>query len=105
MKKYARLFTYLSPLKGNIVLYVLFTILSVAFSIVSLSMLIPFLDLIFNPEKKVYQLPAGGLNSSTLLQTLNYYITKMIDEHSTLYALGTICVVIILAIFLKNLFL
>lgn len=105
MKKYARLFKYLSPLKGNIVLYVLFTILSVAFSIVSLGMLIPFLDLLFNPGKKVYALPAGGLNSSTLLQTLSYYITKMIDDHNALYALGFICIIIIIAIFLKNLFL
>ncbi|CAN5239236.1 ABC transporter ATP-binding protein [soil metagenome] len=105
MKNYARLFKYLSPLKGNSVLDVVFTILSVAFSIVSLGMLIPFLDLLFNPGKKVYALPAGGLNSSTLLQTLSYYITKMIDDHNALYALGFICIIIIIAIFLKNLFL
>lgn len=105
MKKYSRLFSYLSNLKTNIFLYVVFTILSVIFSIVSLGMLIPFLDLIFNPEKKVYVLPEGGLNSANMLQTFNYYITQMIDTHSTLYALGAICVVIIIAIFLKNLFL
>src|ERR1051326_6083780 len=104
MKKYSRLFKYLSPLKGRIALYTLFTILSVAFSIVSLGMLIPFLDLIFHPEKKVYQLPSGGFNALNLLQTLSYYVTKMIDEHSTLYALGGICVIIIVAIFLKNVF-
>ena len=105
MKKYSRLFSYLSNLKTNIFLYVVFTILSVIFSIVSLGMLIPFLDLIFNPEKKVYVLPEGGLTSANMLQTFNYYITQMIDMHSTLYALGAICVVIIIAIFLKNLFL
>src|SRR5690242_1361578 len=105
MKKYSRIFKYLSPLKGKIALYTLFTILSVAFSIISLGMLVPFLDLLFNPEKKVYQLPAGGFSAANLLQTLSYYITKMIDEHSRLYALGGICVVIIISIFLKNLFL
>lgn len=105
MKKYSRIFKYLSPLKGKIALYTLFTILSVAFSIVSLGMLVPFLDLLFNPDKKVYQLPTGGFSASTLLQTLSYYITKMIDAHSRLYALGGICVVIIVSIFLKNLFL
>lgn len=105
MKKYSRIFKYLSPLKGKIALYTLFTILSVAFSIISLGMLVPFLDLLFNPDKKVYQLPSGGFSASNLLQTLSYYITKMIDEHSRLYALGGICVVIIISIFLKNLFL
>lgn len=105
MKKYSRLFSYLTNVKTNIVLYVVFTILSVIFSIVSLGMLIPFLDLIFNPDKKVYALPEGGLNSANLLQTINYYITQMIDEHGTMYALGAICVIIIIAIFMKNLFL
>jgi subfamily B ATP-binding cassette protein MsbA len=105
MKKYSRIFKYLSPLKGKIGLYTLFTILSVAFSIISLGMLIPFLDLLFNPEKKVYQLPSGGFSAATLLQTLSYYITRMIDEHSRLYALGGICIVIIISIFLKNVFL
>jgi subfamily B ATP-binding cassette protein MsbA len=105
MKKYSRLFKYLSPLKGKIALYTLCTVLSVAFSIVSLGMLIPFLDLIFHPEKKVYQLPSGGFNAGNLLQTLSYYITRMIDEHGKLYALAGICVIIIIAIFLKNLFL
>src|SRR5919112_5202568 len=105
MKKYARLFTYLSDLKTNIILYVVFTILSVAFSIISLGMLIPFLDLLFHPEKKVYSLPEGSLNAAGLLQTFSYYITKMIDEHSAVYALGSICITIIITIFLKNIFL
>jgi ATP-binding cassette, subfamily B, bacterial MsbA len=105
MKKYARLFRYLTPLKGNIFLYILFTLLSVAFSIVSLGMLIPFLNLLFDPGKRVYTLPEGGLSSSTLVQTLSYYITKMMDEHSASYALAMICVIIITSIFLKNLFL
>ncbi|MGI8950057.1 MAG: ABC transporter ATP-binding protein [Chitinophagaceae bacterium] len=105
MKKYSRLFSYLSPLKLNIVFYVLFTILSVAFSIISLGMLIPFLDLLFNPEKKVYNLPAGSLTSANLLQTFDFYITRMIDEHGVVYALGAICIVIIISIFLKNMFL
>ncbi len=105
MKKYARIFRYFGALKGNIVLYVVFTILSVVFSIVSLGMLAPFLDLLFNPDKKVHQLPSGGLNSANMLQTANYYLTKMIDAHSAVYALGAICIFIIVAIFLKNLFL
>jgi subfamily B ATP-binding cassette protein MsbA len=105
MKKYSRLFTYLSGVKGNIILYVVFTILSVSFSIISLGMLIPFLNLIFFPDKKVYVLPEGGFNSSNLLQVLSYYVTKLIDERSAVFALGFICIVIIISVFLKNLFL
>ncbi|MEO7984812.1 MAG: ABC transporter ATP-binding protein, partial [Bacteroidota bacterium] len=47
MKQYARIFDYLKVYKGKIVLYFLFTLLSIVFSIVSIGMLMPFLQLIF----------------------------------------------------------
>lgn len=105
MKKYSRLFGYIGTQKGKVALYILFTILSVLFSVVSLAMLMPFLDMIFHPEKKVYQFPAGGFSSSNLLEIFNYYLTKLIDAHGSMYALGGICIFIVVAIFLKNLFL
>jgi subfamily B ATP-binding cassette protein MsbA len=106
MKKYTRLLKYLGDLKLSIVLYILFTILSVAFSIVSVGMLIPFLNLLFHQDQRVNQLPHGSiLNSSNLIQTLEYYLTRIIQTHSMMYALVIICVIILGAILLKNLFL
>ena len=48
MKKYSRVFAYFKNYIPQVVLYVLCTILSIIFSIVSIGMLIPFLELIFN---------------------------------------------------------
>jgi len=42
MKKYARVFKYINAYKGSIALYVLFIILSILFSIISIGMLMPF---------------------------------------------------------------
>jgi subfamily B ATP-binding cassette protein MsbA len=55
MKKYSRIFKYLGQYKGQILLYFLFIILSVVFSVVSLGMLAPFFDLIFKQDNGTAQ--------------------------------------------------
>lgn len=105
MKKYAGLLKYFKPFKGNIILYFVFTLLSIIFGIVSLSMLIPFLDVLFHPDKQVTTLVPFKLNADVLLHNLSYYLTKVIIEKSVVTALAYICLIILTAIFLKNLFL
>lgn len=106
MKNYARLFKYLSDLKLSIGLYIVFTLLSVAFSVVSITMLIPFMNLLFHPKELVLSLPKGSVfNSNNLVDTFKYYLSKIIVSHSMMYALVILCVIILVAITLKNFFL
>jgi subfamily B ATP-binding cassette protein MsbA len=105
MKKYAGLLKYFKPFKANIALYVLFSLLSIVFGIVSIGMLIPFLDVLFNPDKRVFVLPEFTFDAGTILETLSYYLSKVINEQGVITALGYICIIIITAIFLKNVFL
>ena len=105
MKRYASLLKYFKPYKGNIVLYFLFTLLSVVFGIVSISMLIPFLDILFHPEKRVTDLKIFKFNAESILHNLSYYLTRIINEQGIMPALTYICLTIITAVFLKNLFL
>jgi subfamily B ATP-binding cassette protein MsbA len=105
MKKYAGLLRYFKPFKGNIALYILFTLLSVVFGIVSIGMLIPFLDILFDPTKRVVELRPFEFNAGSLLNTLSYYLSRIISEQGVVSALGYICIIIITSIFLKNLFL
>ena len=51
MKRFSTIFGYLRDQKGNIALYVLFNLLSIIFSLVSLAMLAPFLQLLFGQKK------------------------------------------------------
>lgn len=103
MKKYLGLVKYLKPYRKNIVLYLIFVLFAVIFSVVSIAMLFPFLEIIFN-NKLVTEKPVFELSSGWLLDSMRYYFSMIIQEHSKTYALGLVCIFIVTAIFLKNLF-
>lgn len=105
MKKYAGLLKYFIPFKQNIFLYILFTLLSVVFGILSIGMLIPFLDVLFDPEKRVNQLPPLEFKADSILKTISYYLSQIINTDGVITALAYICIIIITSIFFKNLFL
>jgi subfamily B ATP-binding cassette protein MsbA len=106
MKQYARVFRYLKNYKLRIFLYFLFTLLSIAFSIISLGMLMPFLELIFNAGKES---AIGGLAQSSRNPVIAFIRERLVQlvskPEGKLKALQYICVLIVILIFLKNLFL
>jgi len=101
MKKYARVFTYLGRHKSSITWYFISILLSIVFSILSIGMLLPFMQLIFGVE-------SGGItkpSTNPLVQYVNEQLGSLISNGSVYHALGIVCVLIICSIFLKNLFL
>jgi subfamily B ATP-binding cassette protein MsbA len=101
MKQYARIFGYLRHYQAQIGLYFLCIILSIIFSIVSVGMLMPFLELIFNSG-------AGGIakaSSNPVISFIREHLTESITSGGKLKTLGLICILIVVTIFLKNLFL
>ncbi len=106
MKKYARIFRYLKEYKTKIVLYFFSILLSVVFSIVSVGMLMPFLDLIFKGKNDT-----SGLLQSTGNPAIKYIRDVLIriiqsgGADGKVKALAIICIVILISILLKNLFL
>ena len=102
MKKYSRILHYLAPYKGKIFLYFLFTILSIIFGLVSFGMLSPFFDLIF--LGKTMDLPAVAASGDSL-SNIKTWLYGHLQGYSLLQMLAAICVVLLTAIFLKNLFL
>lgn len=105
MKKFARILRYLADKKGNIVLYFVFNLLSILFSLASLAMLAPFLQLLFGKEKLVNVAPTFSWSASGLMNYLKYELSQLIQAHSPVYALGAICITIIITILFKNFFL
>jgi ATP-binding cassette, subfamily B, bacterial MsbA len=104
MKKYARVFRYISQYRSDAFLYILFIVLSIIFSLVSLGMLFPFLEMLFNGNKT----GTSGLMGSTDSGTVRYVRNLLVESIETRGKDGTlkwICVFIIVSIFLKNLFL
>ncbi len=102
MKNYLGLLKYLRPYRRNVFLYFLFILLSVLFSVISITMLFPFLQIIFNGDKLVTIKPALTFSSTSVINTLQYYLSKIIIEHDKLFALSLVCVFIIFAILIKN---
>ncbi len=106
MKQFKRIFKYLAGYKGNIGLYFLFVILSIVFSMVSLAMLAPFLQLLFKQTELVLEKPEWSLSAAAILENLKYFISKIITEtNGTEKALAFICGIIIVSVLFKNVFL
>jgi ATP-binding cassette, subfamily B, bacterial MsbA len=107
MKQYSRIFQYLGAFKGKIFLYFLFTVLSVLFSIVSIGMLMPFLEIIFtNPRPECADCNTlGKVSSSPLIQYVKDFLKDSVNTRGKATTLGIICFLILLFIFLKNFFL
>jgi len=96
MKRFVNLLRYIVPYWLQAVLHTVFSFLSVVFSLFSLTMVIPFLGILFNTQEKVYQsLPLSfefmrqeGLGLLTILKNnFFYYITQLIDNKGSIYAL------------------
>jgi subfamily B ATP-binding cassette protein MsbA len=105
MKRFSTILKYLSDQKRYVVLYFVVNLLSVLFSLVSLTMLVPFLQLLFGKEKMAEKMPSLSFSASSVLDYIKYNLGVLIRDHGAAYALGAICVIIILSIFFKNFFL
>ena len=84
--------------------YGLFITLSIVFSLFSLGMLTPFLDLIFG-KSALNSLPVNTIDASSIKDVIYGFLQNNIAKYGKSYALGWICLFIIVSIFLKNLFL
>lgn len=104
MKKYARLFRYLAAYKSNIILYFLFIVLAIVFSIASIGSLPFFIDLIFTKGKADVLEPEAINNSQDFIRYISYYLQELIKTNGKVYVLALICVMVLIAVFLKNLF-
>lgn len=109
MKKFSRIFRYIGRYRAKLFLYFLLTILSTVFSVVSIGMLGPFMQIIFTPETPAGPAcdcaPKAAQQSNAAGAFINDIITHYKHANGPLAAVAIICVFIITATVLKNLFL
>ena len=103
ISKFNRVLTYVKPYWGSVTMNIVFTILATVFSLFSFSMIVPFLNLLFNPDNLITVKPEFSLSSDVLLETMNYYISSIIIAKGQKMALLFICVMLVFAFFLRNL--
>jgi subfamily B ATP-binding cassette protein MsbA len=105
MKRYQRIFKYIGHYKNKLFSYVLCTILGTVFGIFSIAMLSPFIALIVKDDAgEKAQAGADLIKSNAAGGYISGWLNSIIDEHGKTYALGAICVFIIVSTLLKNLF-
>ncbi len=103
INKFNRVLAYVKPYWGSVTMNIVFVILSTIFSLFSFSMIVPFLNLLFNPDNLITVKPEFSLSSDALLETMNYYISAIIIAKGQKMALLFICAMLVFAFFLRNL--
>jgi subfamily B ATP-binding cassette protein MsbA len=102
MKKLFRVIAYIFPYWGHLLSNLFFNLMAIVFSLFSLALLIPFLNLLFGMNKLITHKPALTFSTHSALDYLNYYISQIIIHQGKLQALVFICIVILTAFFFKN---
>jgi len=102
MKKFSRILQYLSKYRGKLVVYLVFTLLSTLFGIISLGMLSPFLSILFKSGESSAQ--KGFTINSNAVGSLKNVITDIVNTHGPMWGLAVICLLILVSTILKNVF-
>ncbi len=105
MKSLGTIFQYIKRYPKLVFAYFTFNVLSTIFSLISLTLLSPFLMLIFNVDSGIRNIPAKtNFLTGALNQFKNLVRTMTDSDEGKIRALGLICIVVVIAVILKNLF-
>jgi len=111
MQSYWGIIGLLRNYKGQVVTVILFNILSVIFSLFSLTMVVPLLGVLFGIQPIVTVKPEFSFNPNALIDRFYYEVSQLILNDAgeitmdgQMRALVFICVFVVITFFLKNLF-
>ena len=103
MQVFQQLFTYIKNYKPYVALNILFNVLMVFFNIVSIPMLIPFLQILLGQTIPPTQKPDFQWSIKNLTDLFYYQLGHIIDVFGKERALIYVCGGLVLLFFLKNL--
>jgi subfamily B ATP-binding cassette protein MsbA len=103
MKLLLRLFKYLRGYKGHIALVLVANFLYAIFSIFTLSMIVPFLNVLFRQGTTVAVKPSFAFTTQYVVDTFYYYMGQVVAHHGASSALLFIAAVMVVLSLLSNL--
>ncbi len=103
MKTYFRLLSYAKPIEKFAIPYVFTTLLSVVFSVLNLALVMPLLQTLFNTGEALAEV-AKPEHWYDMSENFNYYATQAGLIYGPYEALKRVCVIIVISVFLSNLF-
>ena len=104
MKLFLRLLRYVFPYKKNIVLIIFSNVLYSIFSVFSLTLIVPFLSVLFNQIEPISTIPELKLSMDSVINTYYYYMGQLVIQSGKESALVMIAISMIILSFLSNLF-
>ena len=104
MKKIFATFRYLKPYKLHVAIIIVSNLLGAIFSLFTLTMLIPFMQLLFGTSPMVDVKPEFELSSQGIQDSFYYFISTIIRESGHSKALLYVVAFVLVASLLKNFF-
>ncbi|UYQ93130.1 ABC transporter ATP-binding protein/permease [Chitinophaga horti] len=107
MKVFRRLLQFATPLHHFLPEYLIYTFFGIIFGMLNFTMLIPLLDAIFKTKEDkvpVTVLPEFSVSDlkDFLTGTFEYYNNIITAEHGSIWALGFVCAIIVVAAIFAN---
>ena len=104
MHYFLRIVRYIKPYTPFAVMNILSNILSVLFSLVSLTMVIPFLGMLFGTQDPVHNPQPLSFNADAIKDNFYAIISSAIEDKEKIEALLFICLLVLITFFFRNLF-
>ncbi len=104
MKPFFQILQYIKPFRRFAVLNLISNFLSVFFSLLSFTMLIPFLGVLFGSIKMISAPPEWNFTIDAAVGNLQYYFSRMIMQNGEMYTLLMICIGVVVSYFFKTSF-
>jgi len=105
MKNFLSILRYLIPYWLYAVVSVICNLLAAMFSVISFTMVIPFLGLLFSTQEFVQKPVSLQLSAESVQQNFNYYLGQIVQDKGQIKALLFIIVIVLIFTILKNVFL
>lgn len=104
MKSFWRLLQYINNYTIFVALNIISNILTAVFTVISIPLLIPFLQVLFDRATPLAVKPEWAWDISSIQNYINYTLGQIIAANGKETALLYVCIGILAAFFLKNLF-
>lgn len=106
MKTYLRILSFARPFGLLAPQYLIYAVLHVVFSVINFAVMIPLLDVLFGNLEAVDAMvePVFSFSLDYFINLFKYYFNSIILNEGKLYALYFICILVVAATLLSNLF-
>ncbi|PST84875.1 antibiotic ABC transporter ATP-binding protein [Pedobacter yulinensis] len=105
MKTYFRLLSFAKPIEKFAIPYILVTLLAIIFNTTLFTLIGPLLETLFNRSSQLSRLAADQSDSwFDFIGQMNDYVLYLSAKEGTVATLQIMCVIIIVVVFLSNLF-